>query len=100
MQSPEGKGRNPSVTIRFLAPFGGRDNWNLEVPITSGESLTALFGRLEERLQREIKEKILEPLDPPCGVVLKGERIAKERFSQIHLEWGEQVTDLALLVGG
>jgi len=44
MGTLEGKRAEPRVTIRFLAPFQGRDNWNLEIAIAPGESLTSCFS--------------------------------------------------------
>lgn len=100
MGTLEGKELGPRVTIRFLAPFQGRDNWSLEVPIAPGESLSSLFRRLEPGLCRELKEKIIDPPHPPFGVNLNGERVAKDHFDQVRLSGNEQIAILALLVGG
>jgi len=100
MGALEGKKAEPRVTIRFLAPFQGRDNWSLEIAIAPGESLTSLFQRLEKGLYRELKEKIFDSPHPPFGVTLNGERIAKDRFDRVRLNGNEQIVILALLVGG
>jgi|OpeIllAssembly_1097287.scaffolds.fasta_scaffold3142316_2 hypothetical protein len=100
MGTLEGKDSGPRVTIRFLAPFRGRDNWSLEVPITPGEPLSSVFQRLEAGLCRELKEKVIDPPHPPFGVNVNGKRVVKDQFEQVRLTGSEQISILALLVGG
>lgn len=88
------------VTIRFHSIFAGKDNWKIEVPLSPGETIPDLFSRLEKDLYREWKEKILDPPVPRFAVNVDGVILSKERLSQIQLKGSEQITILALLVGG
>ena len=88
------------VTIRFHAPFGGRDNWKVEIPVNPGETVPDLFSRLEKDVYRELKEKILDPPVPRFAVSLDGVILSREKLSQVQLKGSEQITVLALLVGG
>ena len=100
MISPDSDSIKLAITIRFHAPFAGKDNWNIRVPISPGENLISVFNRLEEDLYQELKEKILAPGHPRFAVAINGKIVAKEGFYQIPLKGMEQVTILALLVGG
>lgn len=92
--------RQSFLTIRFLAPFGGRDNWEIQVPMQPGDTLEKVFGALPPILHAEIREKILEPEHPRFGVTVNGMMISKEDLHQKPLQGGEKITLLARLVGG
>lgn len=100
MTSPDSEKINPAVTIRFHAPFGGRDNWHMEMLVEPGETPVSVFRRLAEDLYRELREKILEPEFPRFAVNVDGIILSKEELFQTQLKGGEKITILALLVGG
>lgn len=89
-----------AVIIRFLAPFGGKDNWEIKVPIQSGETLGDVFLRLPQVICEEIQEKILKPDHPRFGVAVNGIMIPQMDLLKTPLKGGEKITLLARLVGG
>jgi hypothetical protein len=94
------EGRGNFITLRLFAPFGGRDHWEMEAAINSGETLIAVFSRLPEGLYREIREKILDPPYPPFAVSVNGMMVSREDLFEIQVKEGDVVTLLARLVGG
>jgi len=94
------EGREARITIRFFAPFREKDYWTLETLISPGENLISVFSQLEDNLYQELKEKILDPPHPRYAVALNGRIIPKDRLAHIQLKDMDQVTIMALLVGG
>ncbi len=92
--------RHSFLNIRFLAPFGGRENWEIQVPVQTGDTLEKVFGELPPILHAEIREKILDPEHPRFGVAVNGMMISKEDLYRKPLQGGEKITLLARLVGG
>lgn len=88
------------IKIKFLASFGGRENWEIEVPIQPGDKLENIFKRLPNALCKEIWEKILQPAHPRFAVAINGVMIKKEDLWAITLNGGEKITLFARLVGG
>ncbi len=89
-----------AVNIRFLAPFGGKDNWEINVPVQCGETLGDVFRRLPQAIYEEIQEKILKPDHPRFGVAVNGMMVPQADLLKSPLKGGEKITLLARLVGG
>lgn len=89
-----------SVKIRFLAPFGGRDNWEVEISMHPGNTVRDIFQRLPPSLFQEISQKVLQPEHPRYGVAVNGTMIPTAELSTRSLQGGEKISILARLVGG
>jgi sulfur carrier protein ThiS len=98
--TPPDEARKNFITLRFFAPFGRKDHWEMEASVNSGETLTALFSRLPEALYREIREKVLDPPYPPFAVSVNGMMVSREDLFEIRVKEGDVVTLVARLVGG
>jgi hypothetical protein len=77
------------VQIRFLAFFGGRDNWGVEPDITAGETLIEVFGRIEPSIYEEIEEKLFRPQHPRYAIAINGKIVPQDQMKQTRL-WGEK----------
>jgi hypothetical protein len=88
------------VKIHFLAPFGGKDNWEIEISIHRGDTVRDIFQRLPQPLYEEIYRKVLQPEHARYGVALNGTMIPPEELSTRPLRGGEKISLLARLVGG
>jgi sulfur carrier protein ThiS len=88
------------VQIRFLAFFGGRDNWGVDLDITSGETLIEVFGRIEPNIYEEIEEKLFRPQHPRYAIAINGKIVPQDQMKQTRLCGGEKITVIARLVGG
>lgn len=88
------------VQIRFLAFFGGRDNWEVHLDITRGETLMGVFGRMEQSIYEEMEEKVFLPQHPRYAIAINGKIIPQDRMKETRLDGGEKITVMARLVGG
>ncbi len=88
------------IKIRFLASFCEKENWEIEVPINSGDKLGAVFEKLPRDVYKEIWGKILQPTHPRFAVAVNGIMIKKEDIWTTTLTGGEKITLFARLVGG
>jgi sulfur carrier protein ThiS len=88
------------VQIRFLAFFGGRDNWGFDLDITTGETLIEVFGRIEQSIYEEIEEKLFRPQHPRFAIAINGKIVPQDQMKQTRLGGGEKITIMARLVGG
>ena len=88
------------VQIRFLAFFGGRDNWGVDLDITTGETLIKVFGRIEQSIYEEIEEKLFRPQHPRYAIAINGKIVPQDQMKEIRLWGGEKITLMARLVGG
>jgi len=88
------------VQIRFLAFFGSRDNWGVDLDITTGETLIKVFGRIEQSIYEEIEEKLFRPQHPRYAIAINGKIVPQDQMKEIRLWGGEKITLMARLVGG
>lgn len=88
------------IRIQFLASFGGKDNWEMKVPVQLGDTLKEIFERLPKSLYEEIREKVLLPEYPRFGVMMNGKILPKENLFQIPIRGEEKIALFARLVGG
>jgi sulfur carrier protein ThiS len=88
------------VQIRFLAFFGGRDNWGVDLDITVGETLIEVFGRIESSIYEEVEEKLFRPQHPRYAIAINGKIVPQDQMKQTRLWGGEKITVMARLVGG
>jgi sulfur carrier protein ThiS len=88
------------VQIRFLAFFGSRDNWGVDLDITTGETLIKVFGRIEPSIYEEIEEKLFRPQHPRYAIAINGKIVPQDQMKEIRLWGGEKITLMARLVGG
>ncbi len=88
------------VQIRFLAFFGGRDNWEVNLDITRGETLMAVFGRIEHSIYEEMEEKLFRPQYPRYAIAINGKIVSQDQMKETRLYGGEKITVMARLVGG
>jgi sulfur carrier protein ThiS len=88
------------VQIRFLAFFGGRDNWGLALDITPGATLFEALGKIEKSVYEEIEEKLIRPQHPRYAIAINGKIIPQDQIKETRLEGGEKITLMARLVGG
>ncbi len=99
MNAPDRK-ESRAITLRFFAPFGGRDHWEMKVGVLPEDTLLDVFGRLPEKLLGEIREKILDPPYPSFAVAVNGTMIARDDVARFRIKEGDVITLLARLVGG
>ncbi len=95
MENPRAK-----VQIRFLAFFGGRDNWEVNLDITRGETLMGVFGRIEQSIYEEMEEKLFRPQHPRYAIAINGKIVPQDQMKETRLDGGEKITVMARLVGG
>lgn len=88
------------VQLRFLAFFGGRDNWGVDLDIAPGETLIEALGRIEKGIYEEIEEKLFRPQHPRYAVAINGKIVIPDQIKQTRLWGGEKITIMARLVGG
>ncbi len=95
MENPRAK-----VQIRFLAFFGGRDNWEVNLDITRGETLMGVFGRIDQSIYEEMEEKLFRPQHPRYAIAINGKIVPQDQMKETRLDGGEKITVMARLVGG
>jgi sulfur carrier protein ThiS len=95
MENSQGK-----VQIRFLAFFGGRDNWEVHLDITRGETLMGVFARIEKSIYEEIDEKLFRPQYPRYAIAINGKIVPQDQMKETRLYGGEKIAVMARLVGG
>ena len=95
MENPKAK-----VQIRFLAFFGGRDNWGVDLDITPGETLIEVFRRIEQSIYGEVEEKLFRPQYPRYAVTINGKIVPQDQMKEVRLCGDEKITIMARLVGG
>jgi sulfur carrier protein ThiS len=95
MENPRAK-----VQIRFLAFFGGRDNWEVHLDIIRGEALMEVFGRMEQSIREEMEEKLFRPQYPRYAIAINGKIVPQDQMKETRLYGGEKIAVMARLVGG
>jgi len=88
------------VQIRFLAFFGGRDNWGVDLNIAPEATLFEALGKIEKSIYEEIEEKLLRPQHPRYAIAINGKIVPQDQIREARLRGGEKITIMARLVGG
>jgi sulfur carrier protein ThiS len=88
------------VQIRFLAFFGGRDNWGVDLDITPEVTLFEALGKIEKSIYEEIEEKLFRPQHPRYAIAINGKIVSQDQIKESRLRGGEKITIMARLVGG